>query len=206
MNLIFSAMSCEAEMIIFNKSPLNIELVEIDPLHAIANVFDSIDFDCLRTNVCRWFHAAIVNGNHVYEEDTHRNGLQAFFVELELLLEAIFVMHRNVLSSTYDSLDDPENIKRKRLYLDKVYLLSSDQAQDPDAVIKAFFSRFSMVYIRRELRDWLQAGIDLEGCDQIKLNPIKVLLVHNDVECLLEAAYHYNKRVLKQAKEQAIAC
>ena len=35
-----------------------------------------------------------------------------------------------------------------------------------------------------------QAGIDLEGCDQIKLIPIKVLLVHNDVECLLEAAYH----------------
>lgn len=199
-------MNCEAERVVCNKSPLNIELVEIDPLHAIANVFDSIDFDCLRTNVCRWFHAAIVNGNHVYEEDTHRKGLQAFFVELELLLEAIYVMHRNALLSTYDSLDDRENIKRRRLNLDKVYLLSSDQAEDPDAVIKAFFYRFSMVYIRRELRDWLQAGIDLEGCDQIKLNPIKVLLVHNDVECLLEAAYHYSKKVLNELKQQVVAC
>lgn len=199
-------MNCEAERVVCNKSPLNIELVEIDPLHAIANVFDSIDFDCLRTNLCRWFHAAIVNGNHVYEDDIHRKGLQAFFVQLELLLEAIYVMHRNALLSTYDSLDDRENIKRKRLYLDKVYLLSSDQAEDPDAVIKAFFNRFSMVYIRRELRDWLQAGIDLEGCDQIKLNPIKVLLVHNDVECLLEATYHYSKKVLNELKQQAVAC
>lgn len=51
-----------------------------------------------------------------------------------------------------------------------------------------------MVYIKRELRDWLQAGLDLEGCEQIKLNPIKVLLIHNDVECLLQAAWHYSKR------------
>lgn len=187
-------MSCEAEIEICNKPPLTIELVEIDPLHAIARVFESIDFDCFRTNLNRWFHAAIVNGNHVYEEDTHRHGLQTFFVELELLLEAIYVMHRNALLSTYDFLDDRENIKRKRPYLDKVYLLSSDQANNSDAIINAFFNRFPMVYIRRELRDWLQAGIDLEGCEQIKLNPIKVLLVHNDVECLLEAAWHYSKR------------
>jgi hypothetical protein len=177
-------MSCEAEMVICNKSPLNIELVKSDPLHAIANVFESIDFDCLRTNLSRWFHAAIVNGNHVYEEDVHRKGLQAFFVELELLLEALYAINRTSILNSCDSLT-----------LDKVYLLSRDQAENPRAVVKAFFSRFSMVYIRRELRDWLQAGIDLEGCDQIKLNPIKVLLVHNDVECLLAAAYHYERRM-----------
>ncbi len=173
-------MNLEIEQVVCNKPPLNIELVESEPLKVIANVFESIDFDCLRTNLCRWFHAAIVNGNHVYEEDKQRKGLQSFFVELELLLEAIYVMHRNAL-------------KTRQLYLDKVYLLSRDQADNPHAVIKTFFSRFSIVYIRRELRDWLQAGIDLEDCDQIKLNPIKVLLVHNDVECLLAAAYHYSK-------------
>lgn len=52
----------------------------------------------------------------------------------------------------------------------------------------------------------MQAGIDLEGCDQIKLNPIKVLLVYNDVECLLEAAYHYSKKVSNELKKQAVAC
>ncbi|OQP62772.1 hypothetical protein A3860_26010 [Niastella vici] len=69
-------------------------------------------------------------------------------------------------------MNDYENIKRKRLYLDKVYSLSSVQMEDPHTVINAFFSRFSIVYIRCELRDWLQPEIDLEGCDQIKLNPI----------------------------------
>jgi hypothetical protein len=63
-----------------------------------------------------------------------------------------------------------------------------------------------MVYFRRKLRDWLQAGIDLEDCDQIKLNPIKVLLVYNDVECLLEATYHYSTKVLNELKKQDVAC
>jgi hypothetical protein len=199
-------MNREFERVVCNKSPLNIELVKSDPLQAIANVFESIDFDCLRTNLCRWFHAAIVNGNHVYEEDTHRKGLQVFFAELELFLEAFYVINKTPVLYTRDSYTDNETVKNRQLYLDKVYLLSSNQAEDPHAVINAFFSRFSMVYIRRELRDWLQAGIDLEGCDQIKLNPIKVLLAYNDVECLLEAAYHYNKKILKQVKQQAIVC
>lgn len=33
-----------------------------------------------------------------------------------------------------------------------------------------------------------------------------IMLVHNDVECLLEAAYHYSKKVLNELKQQAVAC
>lgn len=198
-------MSFVIERVVYDKPVMNIELVESDPLHAIANVFESNDFDCLRTNLCRWFHAAIVNGNHVYEDDVQRKGLQSFFTDLELLLEAVYLIYRNDLFSASEGVD-LVTVNTRHTCLDKVYLLSGDQAENPHAVIKAFFDRFSIVYIRRELQDWLQAGIDVKSCDQIKLNPIKVLLAHNDLECLLEAAYHYNYNVLTESKWLVITC
>jgi hypothetical protein len=198
-------MNCEVERMACNKPALNIEFVESDPLQAIANIFESSDFDCLRANLCRWFHAAIVNGNHVYEDDMQRKGLQSFFTELELLLEAIYLIYRNDLFTASDGVDLIA-VNTRLTCLDKVYLLSGDQTRNPHAVIKFFFDRFSIVYIRRELQDWLQAGIDVESCDQIKLNPNKVLLTHNDLECLLEAAYHYNYNVLTESKWLVITC
>jgi hypothetical protein len=196
-------MKREVERMDCNKSPLNIELVEINPLPAIVNVFESSDFDCLRANLCRWFHAAIINRNHVYEDDIQRKGLQSFFAELELLLKALYLIYSNDIFRISDSVGH-EIINKKELYMDKVYLLSYAQAENPHALIKDFFDKFSIVYIRRELQDWLQAGIDVEWCDQIKLNPIKVLLAHNDVECLLEATYHYSKVMCKEYKRQVI--
>ncbi|THU34214.1 hypothetical protein FAM09_24660 [Niastella caeni] len=181
---------------VLNKPPLCIELVETDPLRAIARVFDSIDFDCFRLNLNRWFHAAIENQNHVYEEHCHRQGLQTLFVDLELLLEALYVIHRNELLSSHP-LDGKKDVKEQSAGLDKVYFLTQDQAYNPYEVLHSLFSKFSMIYIRRELNDWLQAGIDIDESDKVQLKAIRVLLTYNDLECLLEAAYHYYKRTVK---------
>jgi len=54
-----------------------------------------------------------------------------------------------------------------------------------------------MVYIRLELKDWLQAGVDINESDKVQLKPIRVLLTYNDLECLLEAAYQYYKITVK---------
>ncbi|OQP57606.1 hypothetical protein [Niastella populi] len=163
---------------------LDVELVKADPLDTIAGVFDSIDFDYFRANCNRWFHAVIINQSHVYDEEDRRTGLQTLFVDLELLLEAIYVIHINASGA---------NVTRRPVKYDKVYLLTHEQADNPNDVLCSFFKKFSMPYIRQELKDWLQAGIDIDASDPVQLKAIKVLLTFNDLECLLEAAYQYCK-------------
>lgn len=153
-------------------------------MEVIASVFDSIDFDYFRANCNRWFHAVIINQNHVYDEEDRRTGLQAFFIDLELLLEAIYVIHINASGA---------NVTRRCGIYDKVYLLTHEQTDKPNDVLYSFFKKFSMHYIRQELKDWLQAGIDIDESDPVQLKAIKVLLTFNDLECLLEAAYLYCK-------------
>jgi hypothetical protein len=160
------------------------EPVRAGPLGAIASVFDGIDFDYFRANCNRWFHAVITNQNHVYDEDDRRTGLQTLFVDLELLLEAIYVIHLNASEAT---------ITRRSVTYDKVYLLTDEQADNPNDILCSFFKKFSMPYIRQELKDWLQAGIDIDASDPVQLKAIKVLLTFNELECLLEAAYLYCK-------------
>ena len=177
MNAVF-----EKEMIC--EPPIDMECVKSNPLEAIASVFDSIDFNYFRANCNRWFHAVTANQNHVYDEEDRRTGLQAFFIDLELLLEAIYVIHINGIGA---------NVTRPSVTYDKVYLLTDEQADNPNYVLCSFFKKFSMPYIRQELNDWLQAGIDIDESDPVQLKAIKVLLTFNDLECLLEAAYQYCK-------------
>lgn len=185
-------MNSVVETEVLNKPLLCIELVETDPLRAIARVFNSIDFDCFRLNLNRWFHAAITNQNHVYEEECHRIGLQTFYIDLELLLEAIYSLNRNEYKNVSEGKGD-----RLSVIYDKVYLLSEEQTGNPHKLLCSFFNKFSMVYIRRELKDWLQAGIDIDESDKVQLKAIRVLLTYNDLECPLEAACHYHKRTGK---------
>lgn len=177
-------MNAVFEKDVLNKPPFEVEPVLADPLDAIAGVFDSIDFDYFRANCNRCFHAVISNQNHVYEDEERRIGLQTFFVDLELLLEAIYVIHTNASAT---------NVNRPSVTYDKIYLLSHEQTGNPNVLLAAFFEKFSMPYIRQELKDWLQACIDIDGSDTIQLKAIKVLLTYNDLECLLEAAFQYCK-------------
>jgi len=160
------------------------EPVKADPLSTIANVFESIDFDYFRANCNRWFHAVITNQNHVYDEEDRRTGLQTLFVDLELLLEAIYVTHINASGA---------NVTGRSVTYNKVYLLTHEQVGNPNELLGAFFKKYSMPYIRQELNDWLQAGIDIDASDPVQLKAIKVLLTFNDLEFLLEAACQYCK-------------
>lgn len=177
-------MNAVFEKEVMGKPLYNLECVKSNPLEAIAGVFDSIDFDYFRMNCNRWFHAVIANQNHVYDEEDRRTGLQTFFIDLELLLEAIYVIHINGSGA---------NVTRRSVTFDKVYLLTHEQTDNPNVLLDAFFKKFSMSYIRQELKDWLQAGIDIDESDPVQLKAIKVLLTFNDLECLLEAAYQYCK-------------
>lgn len=177
-------MNAVFEKEVMGKPLFNFECVKTYPLYAIANVFDGIDFDYFRANCNRWFHAVIANQNHVYDEEDRRTGLQTFFIDLELLLEAIYVIHINASGT---------NVTRRSVTYDKVYLLTHEQADNSNELFDAFFKKFSMPYIRQELRDCLQAGIDIDESDTVQLKAIKVLLTYNDLECLLEAAYNYFK-------------
>jgi hypothetical protein len=177
-------MNAVFEKEVMGKPLFNMECVKANPLDAIACVFDSIDFDYFRANCNRWFHAVISNQNHVYDEEDRRTGLQTLFIDLELLLEAVYIIYRNASRT---------NVTRRSVTYDKVYLLTDKQADNPNDVLYSFFKKFSMPYIRQELKDWLQAGIDVDESDPVQLKAIKVLLTFNDLECLLEAAYQYCK-------------
>src|SRR5690349_16120617 len=97
---------------VFEEKVVHMEQVKADPLDTIAGVFESIDFDYYRANCNRWFHAVIINQNHVYDEEDRRTGLQTLFVDLELLLEAVYVIYMNASET---------NECRRSVMYDKAY-------------------------------------------------------------------------------------
>jgi hypothetical protein len=55
--------------------------------------------------------------------------------------------------------------------------------------VNAFFNQFSIEYIRRELADFLEAGIGYEGQYPNGFTPWQAWMAYNNIQCLTEAAY-----------------
>jgi hypothetical protein len=78
-------------------------------------------------------------------------------------------------------------------FVEALYVLSENktaaQSAEHTSVITAFFQQFSIDYIRRELADFLEAGIGYEGSYPNGFSPWQAWMSYNHVLCLAEAAY-----------------
>jgi hypothetical protein len=59
----------------------------------------------------------------------------------------------------------------------------------PIGVLNQFFQKFSIDYIRRELCDFLEAGISHGGSKPNDFTPWRAWMTYNHLQCLTEAAY-----------------
>lgn len=167
--------SCVEEQAVYNarfsKPPRLIEKVHSQPEEVIREVFAEVILsDLLEDLLPSWLQVAMVNSDSPYSDGDGREILHEFYHQLLLFIEALYV--------TYE--EPAEH---------KVYSLSVEQLADPWQVVTAFFQQFSVEYIRRELHDFLDAGIGYAGVYPDGFTPWQAWMCYNWVEGLVEGAY-----------------
>lgn len=174
---------------ILNKPKQLIECVKDAPVYVISEVFKSESLPALLEQLRDWLHVALSADYHIYEDGEQRRQLLAFHEQLQLLVEALFI----ILTHNKENTDAKDQTKS----MDKTRLLSQDQVANPMQVVIAFFERFPTAYIMRELNDWLEAGIAYAGPYPDNMSEMQALLTFRDVLCLVKSA----NRLLQKAKK-----
>lgn len=169
----------EADEILNKPKQLN-EYVKDAPLYVISEVFKSESLPSLLEQLRDWLHVALSADYHIYEDGEQRRQLLAFHEQLQLLVEALFI----ILTHNTEGTGEKEQAKG----VDKTRLLSQDQIANPMQVVIAFFERFPTAYIMRELNDWLEAGIAYAGPYPDNMNEMQALLTFRYVLCLVKSA------------------
>jgi hypothetical protein len=157
------------------------EYVEANPDYVIEKVFSPDQWSFINCAIRDWLFIALAADSTIYETAKDRQALILFHDALLLFVEALFV---NLLRDIGDPASKEE--------LQREYgasLLSQEQKANPKEVIKAFFGKYPMTYIIRELEDWLEVAIDYSGPWRDNLTGVlHVLHTHRNVVCLVNAA------------------
>lgn len=154
----------------FSKPARLSEKVATEPAEVIAEVFSHTTFKDLHEYLLPiWLRVAVINTQSPYSAGS-REILYEFYEQLLLFVEALYV------TSVTD------------LYHCSFYL-NKEQSADPSTVITAFFQQFTIDYVRRELSDFMEAGIGYEGSYPNGFTPWQAWMTYNHLLCLTEAAY-----------------
>lgn len=165
---------------ILNKPKQLIEFVHDAPIFAIGEVFKDECLPALLNHLRNWLHVALSDDSSIYEDGEQRRQLITFHEELLLLVEALFVIYTQNI--------DDENKKEKIAAVNKITLFCQDQIANPINVIAAFYEKFPIAYIFRELNDWLEAGISFPGPYPESMSELQALHTYRNVLCLLKSA------------------
>jgi len=148
-----------------------IEKAASQPAAVIDEVFSLTTLNELQMYLLpNWLRVAVTNTESPYSVGNGREILYDFYEQLLPFVEALYI------NSTTD------------IYHTSLYL-NEEQYADPDRVITAFFQQFPMEYVRRELADFLEAGIGYDGNYPNGFSPWQALMTYNHMLCLIEAAY-----------------
>lgn len=155
----------------YSKPARLIEKATSHPDDVIAEVFAHILFDELHQYLLpSWLRVALTNTVSPYAASIDREILYEFYEQLLPFVEALYRI-TEASPKIHSS------------------CLTIDQQANLSGVINAFFQQFSMDYIRRELCDFLEAGIGYEGAYPNGFTPWQAWMTYNYILCLTEAAY-----------------
>jgi hypothetical protein len=155
----------------FAKPVRLIEKVATGPAEVIAEVFSHTTLKDLHEYLLpSWLRVALTNTVSPYSAARDREILYEFYEQLLPFVEALYA------TSVTD------------LYHCSLYL-NKEQSADPSTVITSFFQQFSIDYVRRELSDFMEAGIGYEGNYPNGFTPWQAWMTYNHILCLVEAAY-----------------
>lgn len=160
----------------FNKPKQLLEFAEKNPMYVITEVFKSESLAFLRDQLRDWLHVALSADSSVYDDGEQRRQLLSFHDQLLVFVEALFIINTR----------NKEKKAKNEIVDDEPRLLSKDQIANPMQVITGFFEKYPMVYIIRELNDWLEAGISYAGDYPENMSELQVLYVYRNVLCLIK--------------------
>lgn len=167
-----------------------VEYAAENPSYVISEVFKGKDsLKRLQRDSHDWLHVAMCTDLIVYENGDRRTGLMIFFNELRRLIEGLYLLKikKFNLSKDFDDSPIPE--------LDGVALFYIEYYEMPASIISEFCTKFSIEHCRRELWDWMHAGISYGYTYPEDLNEVQILYTYEDIECLTEAAYGFYRQV-----------
>lgn len=164
---------------ILNKPKHLIEFVHDAPVYVITEVFKGESLSCLSNHLRNWLQVALSDNSSIYEVGEQRQQLIAFHDDLQLFVEALFV----ICSRSTD-----DDAIKKKIASTKIRLLNQDQIANPAQVITAFYNKYPFAYILRELNDWLEAGISFNGTYPETMSELQALHTYRCVLCLVKCA------------------
>jgi hypothetical protein len=168
------------EQAMSGKEKLLIEYVVENPIFVLKKVFYASEDLFITEELNYWLIIGLSSDLYAYDDWGTRLPLVYFYDQLLLLVEALYTLYlRNK-----DSFDKEAKV---RPY--KINLLSKEQLVNLKQVIVAFFNRFSIAYIIRELDDWFVAGLTYPASlpDQI-YGPYHIYRIYQNVLCLIKSA------------------
>ncbi|THU41185.1 hypothetical protein FAM09_03465 [Niastella caeni] len=149
-----------AQPVRFSKPSRLIEKATTQPIEVITEVFDQATLSDLTDYLLpNWLRVALVNTQSPYSNGNGREMLYEFYEQLIPFVEGL-----NLLAE-------------------------DEQPADPSPVVTGFFQQCPIDYIRRELADFLEAGIGHDGSFPNGFSPWQAWMTYNHVLCLVEAAY-----------------
>lgn len=161
----------------FNIPKKLIEFVNENPIYVITEVFKNESLTDLKDQLQDWLLIALSADCAFYEEGEHRGLLLSLQSQMLVLLEALFIINKEYLQKEGEA---PPT--------DKTMLLSQEQIANPIQVISTFFENFPVLYILRELEDWLEASICFSGTPPQGMHNVQALLTYRNVLCLIKSA------------------
>lgn len=137
-----------------------IEKVTTEPIEVIAEVFDQATLsDLIDYLLPNWLRVALISTQSPY---SYGNG-------------------REILSEFYEQLTQ---------FVTQLYIASENQQlMKPSTLFSDVFQPCPIDYIRRELADFLEAGIGHDGAYPNGFSPWQAWMTYNHILCLVEAAY-----------------
>jgi len=158
----------------FSKPARLIEKASAQPKLVIREVFSGVSWGELHEYLLpTWLRVAIVSSQSPYSDGDGRGLLDEFYDQLMVFIEALYV------SSEAEQAYSPS-------------FLNAAQLANPSQVITTFFQQCPLDYVRRELCDFLDAGIGYNGRYPNGFTPWQAWMTYNHVLCLVEAGYELN--------------
>lgn len=155
---------------ILGKKITLIEKAQLAPFEVIVDIIGGFQEVWLKKQLESWLVLALI-GETPYGLSPERKMFGTFYGKVKKLLPQFSIV--------FNEMEKDVNWPQKNTVELKKFKHKWRQ----------FFKEFPIIYVRRELRDWLFAGLLYDGVGDLKFEPYLLFLVSQDLQALLEAAW-----------------
>lgn len=168
----------------FKKPESYIEKLKNNPLLVFQDGSNIPFLDILEYLLPMWFRTALMNDECPYSDNNDlREILSEFYDDLVKLVQSVAIIKES------RSAGNGKPVNSRKRWKDSIPNIEDDEIAHPEKVIAAFYEKFSIDYVRRELRDFLDAGVGYDGTYPNRFTPWMALMTYEYTVCITEAAW-----------------